>query len=257
MEWSRIKMKALIKNRNIFIVLLFLLICLQTYAKNSIVYINKVEMSTAQKSDMETYTKFISNEVIPIKIGEKYNSKMKSIYAVVRCNGNETDSFIDIKWNKFSKTIHEKNHVSGIYWRPSTNDFIFGEYYPSDGDEGDTPSCTINYVHLELTSKGIEVKKIIRGSPQESTYIGWSSDGKYYAYSQGSSLRIKNFITGKIWASKSLELDHGTTKSLFLVLGDFLWVDHDQKLILFWKNHPFYEKPAGVAVVDLKQFRLN
>jgi hypothetical protein len=153
----------------------------------------------------------------------------------------------------------ENSFVSNIYWRPFTHNFIFiKEYHANnEGDEGDFGLCTINYAYIELSERGIYIKKIDHGKPQVSTTLGWSSDGKYYAYSEPGNIIIRNFNTGKSWVARSFDLDNGGINFNLYDMGSFLWVDHDQKLAFSWKRHPFYDEPSGIAVIDIKQFGLN
>jgi hypothetical protein len=245
----------------IFLIAGFLgLISVQLYAKDNVKYVGKVNAYTANSTYEKRWVKYRSDRTNEfgkyIKNDRRFDSLNKELYLMVTYNEKTNISLIKIRWKRFEKIIREKNNILGVYWRPGTYDFMFVKEYPLEGDEGDFGECTINYAGISLSQKGINVKKLIHGSPQLTTSISWSSDGKYFAYSEGDSFQIKNFITGELWVAKSIILDHKTDLWL-LFLDEFLWTDHDRKIIFFWKDHPFHEEPSGIGVLDLKPFGLN
>lgn len=226
--------------------------------KDSVRYIGELKgVSIGQ----ETYNKLSTiNNGTFTKEGLRYVSEIKALNAIVKYDNEKDKSYITINWNKHSKTIIEQGLVSGINWRPRETGFIYIKDYEVEGDEGDYGMCTLNYVKLNLKRGGIIIERVTKYPPQVYTTISWSQNGKYYAYSEYASLRIKNVETGQVWATKSINLDKGKIKikaGSFYNISDFSWIENDKRIAFFWKEHPEYEEPSGYGVISIQQFKLR
>ena len=191
------------------------------------------------------------------KKGRLYKSDKVDLKAFLSYEAG--DSTIRIEWKKSMLKIPLKGQTSFIKWRPMSNCFI----YPFDaGSEGDFGTMSLHYVCLSHVNGKIDLNDAEISSHQLSTDLGWSSDGKYYAYSKASSLRIKNFETGKVWATKLILLNTKTEEIKIPEnnpnqLGGFIWRENNTKLLFFWKKHPFDDAPVGAAVINIDQFKLE
>jgi len=191
------------------------------------------------------------------KKGILYKSDKADLKAYLRHeHGNST---ILIEWKKSRLKISLKDHAD-IKWRPKTSCFIYSLFDSTSG--GDFGTQSLHYVCLSYVNDKIEMEDTEISHDQISTDLGWSHDGKYYAYSAASSLRIKNFETGKVWATKLILVKTKTEtveipEETYMQLCGFIWLDGDKKLLFVWKNHPFDDAPAGAGVINIKQFKLD
>lgn len=225
-------------------------------AMESIFYLNTV---TATEFDTNSYNNILREyyEQATEK-GILFNSDKLNLKAFLNRKSGRSD--IQIVWEKSTLNIPVKGQVGYIRWRPKHSSFIYSLL--DEDSEGDFGTSSMHYVDLNYFNKKIIVKDLEITSHQVDTDLGWSSNGKYYAYSETSSLRIKNFDTGKIWATK-LILISSKLREVKIVennsneLGGFFWVDNDKRILFFWKNNPLDDTAVGYAAINTKQFGLN
>ncbi len=190
--------------------------------------------------------------------GRCYKSDQENLKAYLIIDSNKSDVLIE--WRKASLRIPVKGEIADIRWRPKNTGFIYPLFDVGSG--GDFGTTSFHYVSLSYVDGKINMKDTEISAHQMNTDLGWSSDGKYYAYSEASSLRIKNFETGKVWATKLITVDTkagkvGIPEGIPNQLSGFIWLDGDKKLLFIWKNHPFDDAPVGAAIVNIDQFKLD
>lgn len=223
--------------------------------------INYLDEVKAHSLDLNTFEKMSkSNNVIAIGNALKYDSGLPDLKATVRRDKkNVFKSYIDITWKKASATIVVEGRVDNIHWRPKNTSFIY-VWDLGDTEDGDFVKCTLNYVSLKYSKGNIFIDNREIGSHEPYTDLAWSSNGEYYVYSVYSSLQIKEFNSGKIWATKTIILDDGKISiqpNTPTQLGYFNWVENDKKILFLWKSHPFDDEPSGYVIMEVGQFKLK
>lgn len=226
--------------------------------QDKIKYFNEVK---ARSLDLNTFEKLSkSNNVIAIGDALKYDSGLPDLKATVRRNKkNVFKSYIDITWKKASVTIPVEGRIDNIHWRPKNASFVY-VWDLGDTEGGDFVKCTLNYVTLKYSRGTVLIENREIGSHEPYTGLAWSSNGEYYVSSVYSSLQIKEFDSGKTWATKTIILDDGKTSippNTPTQLGYFSWIENDKKILFLWKSHPFDDEPSGYAIIDVGQFKLK
>ncbi len=171
----------------------------------------------------------------------------------------EEGCYLTIIWGNLKKEIKMEEGFSYLKWRPNHPSFIYSQFlYDSGGDFGE---CSLQYVTVSASKKAITLEDKVISPRQADTDLAWSNDGRYYVYSEYSSLRIKDFETGKVWASKLILLD--TKKGKVEIkekqpreLGGFYWTDQDKRIRFLWKSHPNRDSPDGYVEIDVEQIGL-
>jgi hypothetical protein len=246
----------------IFINVLFYLICfpMSTFGENNrpkeaLLYLDSV---VANEYNFNTYLNLaLKMGGLSSEKGMLFKSDGKDLKAFLKHESNHTN--ILIEWKDSKLNIPIKCDDCNIMWRPKHTGFMYNLFYESGGDVG---TGSFHYVSLEyINGKIIYIDTEIT-SDEIYTDLGWSSDGKYYAFSSGASLMIKNIETGKVWATRSIVLNTKNEKIEISEdganqLGGFLWIEGDKKIIVRWNHHPFDDEPAQAMIINIDQFNLD
>jgi hypothetical protein len=246
----------------VILVTVFFTIYIRIEAGNNL-NINYVKVVKGYSVNKEFFNKMSNfHHGVFTKKGIKYDSSIKGLSATIFNQEKPKKSFIYVTWNNCTKTLNFNSFISDICWRPGTTNFIFiqDDETKIDEDEGDFGQCKLNYVTLMLTDNRISTKNIDFGSSQIGTSIEWSNDGRYFVYSEASSLRINDFDTGQIWASKEIYFENDKVRIIpnsSSMLGYFTWIENDKKILFLWKHHPYDDAPSGYGVVNVEQFGIR
>lgn len=182
-------------------------------------------------------------------------SDITNLKASLEINPEKATSVITIKWDKETKMIKFNKIINAIYWRPRSSSFIYSQKEQSDGDFG---AMSLFYVTLSKTANGIKLSTKKLTNNQAASDLSWSSEGKYYVYSAHSSIRIKDFSTGKVWATKKIVFDNNESivSDEPIEIGYFYWLENDKNIIFMWKEL-YDDEPTGYAMIDTTQFKLK
>lgn len=194
--------------------------------------------------------------------GVIYQSEIPGLKAILdlETKNNHESTVITIVWGKMVKELTFDGPVSYIRWRPKHCGFMYSLF--DEGSGGDFGTSSLHYVEISISDGQILVNDREVTSHEIDTDMGWSNSGKYFAYAVASSLRIRNFETGRIWATKLIKLTNGE-KEINIEenrpssLGGFYWDESDKKLFFSWKEYIWDDGQTGWAEVDLEQFNLD
>jgi hypothetical protein len=251
---------------SVFIILIIVIFIslsgVKALEQKKVTYIDTViDTVTAHSIDSNSFD-ILSNNINEIVKEDsiEYNSEIKGLKAVLRKDKfDEFKSYIDLVWKNTTTTIIVNGRVDKIHWRPKNASFIYACDL-GDTEGGDFVKCTLNYVILTYKKGNIAIRNKEISSHEPYTGLAWSSNGKYYVYSVYSSLRIKEFDSGKVWATKTIIIDNGKINIIPNTptqLGFFSWVKNDKQILFLWKSHPFNDMPSGYLVMDVSQFKLK
>jgi hypothetical protein len=218
-----------------------------------------LESVTAYEYDYPSY-----KELTRGRYGERYEGKSlfrsdtSNLYALL--DREEGKSQITVVWGNLTKDLWIRGPVSYIRWRPNHTGFMYSLFHL--GSPGDFGTCEIHYVNVVNLGGEIKAEDIIIDSKQMDTDLEWSRDGKFYVYAEASSLRIRNFETGTIWATKEIVL-HSSKGEVQIkeqrphLLTGFTWTEGDRAIVFAWKQYVFDDSASGAMRISTDQMRLE
>lgn len=240
--------------RIIFVTLLCLCLYCQIIATDKHISIDKV---FARVVEPKTYYSLSEK-----RWGEQFeiNSDIPGLKAYLTMDVENEKSIISVEWDGLKKDLFIENDVYIIAWRPKQPQFLYAYYFFEGGDYG---SCSLHHVTVRKEKNKLLLEDYEITSNQPNTDFCWSNSGKYYVYSVQTSIEIREFESGKIWAPKMLVIEDGS-KTIEIKKQDypksiegFCWTENDESIVFFWRNHFLDDAPTGYCEMHLEQFNLE
>lgn len=170
----------------------------------------------------------------------------------------QDSSTITVCWGQLSETLSTnslENYIINVYWRPGYSGFVYSKF-EEDEDGGDIGSCSMYYVDIKKIGRKLELTETPLLLRVFDTDLAWSNDGKYFAYTNGISVKIREFESKKEWATTKIVLENGRALYPGVYILGVSWIEEDQKLYLLYKEMPSLEQTHSVEI-NIEQFGLE